>query len=120
LGARLLDGEEAYSLAMLIQEESEKLAGNCRPGVRTDIDHESIEKARSAIYPVTSPPMCRPSAWRAFFTQEQQDFYRVKKTLRDKLIFAEQDVVKDPPFSKLDLISCRNMLIYMERSCKSG
>jgi two-component system CheB/CheR fusion protein len=108
-------GEEAYSLAMLLHEAAEKLGREFVVQVfATDIDHESIEKARAALYPANIAADISPERLSRFFTQEQNDFYRVKKTLRDQLIFAEQDVIKDPPFSKLDMISCRNMLIYME------
>jgi two-component system CheB/CheR fusion protein len=108
-------GEEAYTLAMLIHEAAEKLGREFVVQIfATDIDHESIEKARSGNYPANIAADVSPERLTRFFTEEQKDFYRIKKTIRDQLIFAEQDVIKDPPFSKLDLISCRNMLIYME------
>src|SRR5439155_7238930 len=108
-------GEEAYSLAMLIHEAAEKLGREFVVQVfATDIDHESIEKGRAGVYPANIAADVSPDRLARFFTHEESDFYRVKKTLRDQLIFAEQDVIKDPPFSKLDLISCRNLLIYME------
>ena len=108
-------GEEAYSIAMLIHEAAEKLGRDFVVQVfATDIDHESIEKARAGVYPANIAADVSPDRLSRFFAQEQKDFYRIKKTLRDQLIFAEQDVIKDPPFSKIDLISCRNMLIYMD------
>ena len=79
----------------------------------TDIDHESIEKGRAGVYPANIAADVSPDRLARFFTHEESDFYRVKKTLRDQLIFAEQDVIKDPPFSNLDLITCRNLLIYL-------
>ncbi|PWU12875.1 MAG: chemotaxis protein CheR [Verrucomicrobia bacterium] len=108
-------GEEAYSLAMLIHEKAEKIGHDFVVTIfATDIDHDSIEKARAGLYPASIAADVAPERLQRFFTHEDKDFYRVKKTLRDQLIFAEQDVIKDPPFSKLDLVSCRNMLIYME------
>jgi two-component system CheB/CheR fusion protein len=108
-------GEEAYSIAMLLQETGEKTGRDFVVQIfATDIDHESIEKARAGVYPANIAADVSPERLTRFFTHEDKDFYRIKKTLRDQLVFAEQDVIKDPPFSKLDLISCRNMLIYME------
>ena len=108
-------GEEAYSLAMLIQETAEKLQRDCVLQVfATDVDHESIEWARSGVFPASVAADVSPERLSRFFTHQEKDFYRIKKALREQVIFAEQDVIKDPPFSKLDLISCRNMLIYME------
>jgi two-component system, chemotaxis family, CheB/CheR fusion protein len=108
-------GEEAYSIAMLFQETAEQIARKFVVQVfGTDIDHESIEKARSGLYPANISADLSSARLARFFTLEDKEFYRVKKTLRDQLIFAEQDIIKDPPFSKMDLISCRNLLIYME------
>jgi len=108
-------GEEGYSLAMLIQEAAEKVGREFVVQIfATDIDHEAIEKARAAIYPASIAADVSPERLSRFFSHEQKDFYRIKKNLRDQLVFAEQNVIKDPPFSKLDLISCRNLLIYLE------
>jgi two-component system CheB/CheR fusion protein len=108
-------GEEAYSLAMLLHEAAEKLGREFVVQIfATDIDHDSIERARAGVYPASIAADVSPERLTRFFVQEQSDFYRIKKGLRDQLIFAEQDIIKDPPFSKLDFISCRNMLIYME------
>jgi len=108
-------GEEAYSLAMLFEEVLGNLGRDFPLQIfATDIDDRSIERARIGLYPASIAADVSPERLSRFFAQEEKDFYRVKKTLRDQVVFAEQDVLKDPPFSKLDLISCRNMLIYLE------
>ena len=108
-------GEEAYSLAMLIHEAADQIGRDFMVQVfATDIDHESVERARTAVYPASIAADVSQDRLSRFFSHDDKDFYRVKKALRDQLIFAEQDVIKDPPFSKIDLISCRNLMIYME------
>ncbi len=108
-------GEEAYSIAILLQEHADTLGKEFNIQVfATDIDHESIEKARAGVYPVNIAADVSPERLVRFFTQENGDVYRINKSIRDRLVFAEQDVIKDPPFSRLALISCRNLLIYME------
>lgn len=108
-------GEEAYSIAMLLHEAAEKVGREFDAHVfGTDIDRDAIERARAAVYPPAIAADVSPERLSRFFIPEQNGFFRIKKALRDQLIFAEQDIVKDPPFSKLDFISCRNMLIYME------
>ncbi|MBF0460583.1 MAG: PAS domain-containing protein [Magnetococcales bacterium] len=106
-------GEEAYSIAMLVQEEMERV-GRAYPVqiFATDIDDRAIEVARSGLYPDSIAVDVSSMRLRRFFTLEG-NHYRIKKTIRDMLIIAVQNVIKDPPFSNLDLISCRNLLIYM-------
>ncbi|MGA2975006.1 MAG: CheR family methyltransferase [Spirochaetia bacterium] len=108
-------GEEAYSIAILFQEQSEALRQNCRVQIfATDIDRQAIEQARAGVYPASVASDISPQRLARFFTQEQDGrAFRMHKSIRDMLVFSEQDVIKDPPFSKLDLISCRNLLIYM-------
>jgi len=108
-------GEEAYSIAMLLQERLEALKQNFKVQVfATDIDPEAINKARAGVYPTSIAADIPPQRLARFFTQDPDaDAYRINKGIRDILIFSEQDVIQDPPFSKLDLISCRNLLIYM-------
>ncbi len=108
-------GEEAFSIAILIQEQMELLKQSCKVQVfATDIDRQAIEQARTGIYPVSIASDISPERLSRFFAQEPDGTaYRVNKSLRDLLVFSEQDVIKDPPFSKLDMISCRNLLIYM-------
>jgi two-component system CheB/CheR fusion protein len=107
-------GEEAYSLAILLKEylEEHKLANPVQI-FATDIDHDAIEAARLGAYPGGIVADVSPERLQRFFVQEDNR-YRVKKAVRDMLVFADQNLVRDPPFTKLDLISCRNLLIYME------
>jgi two-component system CheB/CheR fusion protein len=108
-------GEEAYSLAILLQERMEELKQSFKLQVfATDIDHRAIDCARTGIYPASIAGDILPERLARFFSQEADgSAYRIQKSIRDRVIFSEQDVIKDPPFSKLDLISCRNLLIYM-------
>jgi two-component system CheB/CheR fusion protein len=108
-------GEEAYSLAILLQERTEELKQSFKLQVfATDIDRRAIECARAGIYPASIAGDVSPERLARFFSQEPDgSAYRIQKNIRDRVIFSEQDAIKDPPFSKLDLISCRNLLIYM-------
>jgi two-component system CheB/CheR fusion protein len=106
-------GEEAYSIAMLIQEHMDALKQAFKVQVfATDIDGDAIEKARAGVYPDGIVADVSPERLGRFFDQDGNT-YQVKKTIRDMVVFAEQNVIEDPPFSKMDLISCRNLLIYM-------
>ncbi len=106
-------GEEAYSLAILLQEHADNLKQNFEIQIfATDIDAEAIEKGRTGVYPDSIAADVSPERLGRFLTHEDSA-YRVRKTIRDMVVFAEQDVLKDPPFCKIDLISCRNLLIYM-------
>ena len=108
-------GEEAYSLAILLQEQREKLQQSYQIQVfATDIDRRAIETARAGVYPASIAADVTPARLARFFTEEPDgSAFRIIRSIRDLLIFSEQDVIKDPPFSKLDLISCRNVLIYL-------
>jgi two-component system CheB/CheR fusion protein len=108
-------GEEAYSLAILLQERMALLKQNYTMQVfATDIDDRAIATARSGLYPASIAADMTPERLARFFTAEPDGgSYRIHKSVRDLLIFSEQDLIKDPPFSKLDLISCRNLLIYL-------
>ena len=80
----------------------------------TDLDRQSIAIARSGEYPAGIAADLTPERLTRFFTQiAEKGSYRINKPIRDMLVFSEQDIIKDPPFSKMDLISCRNLLIYM-------
>jgi two-component system CheB/CheR fusion protein len=108
-------GEEAYSLAILFAERLMAMKLPYKVQVfATDIDSQAIATARTGIYPASIAADISPDRLERFFTKEANgDSYRIHKGIRDMLIFSEQDVIKDPPFSKLQLISCRNMMIYM-------
>jgi two-component system, chemotaxis family, CheB/CheR fusion protein len=109
-------GEEAYSLAILLREHINETKGDYHVHIfATDIDRESIDIARAGVYSSSIIADVSPERLAQYFDQEDSDgsAYRIRKSIRDMLIFSEHDITKDPPFSKLDLISCRNLLIYM-------
>jgi two-component system CheB/CheR fusion protein len=108
-------GEEAYSVAILLHERLVALKQSIKVQVfATDIDSRSIAIARAGIYPASiAEGISRERLARYFVLEPGGAAYRVHKSIRDMLIFSEQDVVKDPPFSKLDLVTCRNLLIYL-------
>ncbi|NJD34344.1 MAG: chemotaxis protein CheB [Betaproteobacteria bacterium] len=109
-------GEEAYSLAIVFRETLDKL----KPGVRyslqvfaTDLDHDAIDKARVGAYPANIAADVSDERLHRFFVQEERG-YKLSKEIREMVIFAQQNLVMDPPFTKLDLLSCRNLLIYLD------
>ena len=109
-------GEEAYSIAILLRERMEELKGHFKVQVfATDLDREAIKQARAGVYPSSIVADVSPERLAHFFYEERPDgsAYRIHKTVRDMVIFSEHDLINDPPFSKLDLISCRNLLIYI-------
>jgi len=108
-------GEEAYSIAILLKERLETLKQHYQVQLfATDIDSQAIATARAGLYPASIAADISPERLARFFTIESDGgAYRIHKNIRDMLVFSEQDVIKDPPFSKLDLISCRNLLIYL-------
>ncbi|HEX6628546.1 MAG TPA: chemotaxis protein CheB [Gemmatimonadaceae bacterium] len=111
-------GEEAYSLAILLCEYSEGFAEP--PPIQifaTDVHERSFAYARDGFYPDTVAADVSPSRLERFFSREPGG-YRVKKVIREKVLFASHDLLKDPPFSRLDLISCRNLLIYLGTDAK--
>jgi two-component system CheB/CheR fusion protein len=108
-------GEEAYSIAMLLVEEAGR--HDAPPHIQvfaSDMHSRSLEKAREGFYPGDIATDVSPERLRRFFQQENGG-YRIRKELRDLVVFAPHNLLADPPFSRLDLISCRNLLIYLER-----
>lgn len=106
-------GEEAYSLAMLAIEKIEALRKDVKLQVfASDVDEHALSIARGGIYPDAIKGDVSPQRLSRFFDKEDH-FYRVKPELRDAVVFAHQNILADAPFSKLDLISCRNLLIYL-------
>jgi two-component system, chemotaxis family, CheB/CheR fusion protein len=107
-------GEEAYSLAMLVREQ---LTEQPRPPqlqiFATDIDASALAEARRGQYTNVLERQVSPERLARFFTK-RADAYSVTRALRDLCIFTEHDLVRDPPFSRMDLVSCRNLLIYLE------
>lgn len=107
-------GEEAYSLAILIREYTGKRKVRLQVQVfGTDLDARAIEIARKGLYPAGIANDVTPERLQRFFSKEDSH-YRVKKDIRDLVIFAPHNLLCDPPFTKLDLLSCRNLLIYLE------
>lgn len=109
-------GEEAFSAAMIFREAMDKLEPVRHYRLQifaTDLDIEAIAKARQGLYPETITSDVSPDRLNRFFVKEDGK-YRVCKEIRETIVFAQQDVVMDPPFTKLDLLICRNLLIYLE------
>ncbi len=107
-------GEEAYSIAILVREHPDQQKKSTPVQIfATDIDIVSIERARAGVYPDSIAADVSTERLDRFFTRDESS-YRIHKDIRDMVVFAKQDVLKDPPFSKLDLITCRNLLIYLD------
>ena len=107
-------GEEAYSIAICLLERLGDQAADKRIQIfATDISEAAIDKARAGVYPEDAMQEVSPERVRRFFTRVNGN-YEVNQAVRELCVFARHDVTKDPPFSKLDLISCRNVLIYFE------
>ncbi|HEY8560145.1 MAG TPA: PAS domain S-box protein [Pyrinomonadaceae bacterium] len=112
-------GEEAYSLAMLLQERAASAGANA-PAIQifaTDIDERAIAHARRGLYTETDAADVPPERLRRFFTKEANG-YRVRREIRESVLFAVHNVIKDPPFLRLDLVTCRNLLIYLDRAAQ--
>jgi len=106
-------GEEVYSLAMLLSEFLGNRAVDYPVQIfGTDVSERSVARARAGLYPDNIAVDVSPERLRRFFTPAEEGF-RIAKPIRDKCVFARQDLVTDPPFSQLDLISCQNVLIYL-------
>ncbi len=106
-------GEEAYSVAMLLIEKMEGKKELSQVQIfATDIDETALATARDGFYTLNDAADVSPDRLRRFFTPESEG-YRVKRELREMVLFAMHNVIKDPPFSRLDMITCRNILIYL-------
>ncbi len=109
-------GQEAYSIAMVFAECVEKTARPRKLQVfATDLNNANLDKARHGLYAKTLVQDVTPERLRRFFIEEEGG-YRVIKSLREAVVFARQNLISDPPFSRMDLISCRNLMIYLEPS----
>lgn len=107
-------GEEAYSLAILLTEHAEAAGKHFDLKIfATDALEDNLSKAREGIYPAAAMTDFSAQRLTRFF-EERDGFYQVSKELRDMVVFAPQNLLSDPPFSRLDLVSCRNFLIYLE------
>ncbi len=107
-------GEEAYSLAMVLQESLDEHRRADKINIfATDLDAESIAMARAGLYPLSIAMDVSSERLQRFFVKEESG-YRIKKHIRESVVFAVHDLIKDPPFTRLDFLSCRNLLIYLE------
>jgi two-component system, chemotaxis family, CheB/CheR fusion protein len=112
-------GEEAYSLAMMLSDKAREL--DAPPMIQifaTDLDEQAIKAAREGSYPRTIEADLSEDRLRRYFVKESTGGYRVRRELREMVLFAQHDLLKDAPFSRLDLVSCRNLLIYLNREAQ--
>jgi chemotaxis methyl-accepting protein methylase len=108
-------GEEAYSLAILFKETLEKLKPSKNITLQifaTDLDQQAIEKAREGVYPANIAADVSAERLDRYFVKVERG-WQVAKSIREMVIFALQNIIMDPPFTKLDLLNCRNLLIYL-------
>jgi two-component system CheB/CheR fusion protein len=108
-------GEEAYSLAIVLKEAVEETKPRGKFTIQifaTDLDRDAIEKARHGVFPANIAADISEARLKRFFTKEGNG-YRVCKEIREMVIFAPQNLIMEPPFTKLDILSCRNLLIYL-------
>jgi two-component system CheB/CheR fusion protein len=107
-------GEEAYSIAIVIDECLKAIDTPIKIQIfSTDVDENAIAIARTGSYPSTISDHISSARLEAYFIKDSRDTFHIKKTIREMVIFASQNSIKDPPFRNLDLISCRNLLIYL-------
>lgn len=112
-------GEEAYSIAMLLSEALGASASLYKIQIfATDLDNEAMNFARRGLYSEGSLAELKPAMLSRYF-QAQRGRYEISRTLREMVVFARQDLVQDPPFLRLDLISCRNVLIYLKNDLQA-
>jgi len=108
-------GEEAFSLAIVLKEAVEELKPKGQFTIQvfaTDLDRDAIDKARQGVFPPNIAADVSPERLRRFFAKDDHGF-RVNKEIREMVIFAPQNLIMEPPFSKLDILSCRNLMIYL-------
>ena len=109
-------GEEAYSVAIQLDRALGGRRGECRVQIfGTDLDEDAIVRARKAVYPAMSLEELDPSIVDRYFIRTENAF-QVSKEIREMVVFARHNLIKDPPFSRVDLVSCRNVLIYFQNS----
>ncbi|MDB6140856.1 MAG: two-component hybrid sensor and regulator, partial [Verrucomicrobiaceae bacterium] len=107
-------GQEAYSLAMTFAEAAADASGSPKLQIfATDLNEALLDKARAGLYAKSLAQDVSPERLRRFFVEEEGG-YRVSKSIREQVVFARQNVISDPPFSRMNLITCRNLLIYLE------
>jgi two-component system CheB/CheR fusion protein len=114
-------GEEAYSLAILLRESLDRLRPDTGIKIQvfgTDIDQRAIDVARKGLYPASIKADVSPERLRGFFTRTESG-YAVKTLIRETVVFAPQDLTADPPFTRMEMVSCRNLLIYFSPELQS-
>lgn len=112
-------GEEAYSIAMLLAERAAlQSSAQSIQVFASDIDVNAIATARKGIYPASIIADVPPERLREHFTKREHR-YQIRKSIRDLILFVPHNLLRDPPFSKLDLVSCRNLLIYLNRETQT-
>lgn len=107
-------GEEAYTLAIVLTEAIERI-GSSDHDIRifaTDLDSAAIDMARQGLFPLSVSESISPARLERFFKREQNEF-RIIKAIRERIVFAPHDAIRDPPFTKLQLLTCRNLMIYL-------
>jgi PAS domain S-box-containing protein len=110
-------GEEAYSLAMVFKDVLDQLKPQAHFTLQiyaTDLDPDAIDTARKGLYPANIMADVSAERLARYFTPEESGGHRVSKEIRDQVVFATQNVLSDPPFTKLDILTCRNLLIYFD------
>jgi len=113
-------GEEAYSIAILLREFMDETHQEFKVLLyATDLDDDAIAVARAGAYPPNIAQDVHQERLRRFFIKDDTG-YRVKKNIREMVVFAIQNVIKDPPFTRLDLLSCRNLMIYLEPESRTA
>lgn len=106
-------GEEAYTFAILLEELLLKMQSPIRYQIfATDLDHKALAKARLGTYPVAAIGMIPVELQKRYFDMQEGDFVKIRQNIRDKITFTQHNLVQDPPFSRIDIVSCRNLLIY--------
>ncbi|KPQ42918.1 MAG: chemotaxis protein [Candidatus Methanoperedens nitroreducens] len=107
-------GEEAYSVAMVFKEYMDEIKSDFHVQIfATDVDREAVEEGRSGVYPDNITVDVSPERLNRFCIKNSDDTYSIKKEIREMVVFAPQNAISDPPFLRLDLICCRNLLIYL-------
>jgi len=112
-------GEEAYSLAMILVDHAERLP--VPPLIQvfaTDIDEAALTRAREGYYTLNDVADVPPERLRRYFVSEGDNGFRVRREVRELVLFASHNLIKDPPFAHLDLVTCRNLLIYLNRAAQ--
>ncbi|HET6202904.1 MAG TPA: chemotaxis protein CheB [Planctomycetota bacterium] len=112
-------GEEAYTVAMLLIEGMHAAEKSCPIQIfASDVDPDALEVARAGVYSESIESEIEPERLRRFFAKQEHG-YRVSKEMRECVVFAQQNLLADPPFSRLDLVSCRNLLMYLEPTAQN-